>query len=342
MPHFFLGQCLLNESKFDGLVWGPNEVHPDHLLVDEGSGNICILPPRVTWAVSHSHLPMFVAELRGPRGIRTLCSALLYVRLALRMGNRLRFDRAMCLKLFRTALVFRAADVANALLELAEDIGYKTHTFLESFFNESDLADTNWILSLENFSLQSSQLPIVEVMCRARDVQALEMAIARKADVDLYIQQHPLAQVLETMESEVDVTLAAQLLKAKCRLKACEGMSKEIYWYLHFQSLPSDGKTVDLDPFSGIMRSGWDSLSIGRRATQSEERTSPQRASPSCHVELAMILMDVLKKRELDRMLRLLALSIPEMAETPRSFRQSTYFQAEYLIEHMNGVTSPL
>lgn len=45
---FSLWQGLLQNPKFDGLVWGPNETHPDKLVVHGQSGNTWTLPPRVT------------------------------------------------------------------------------------------------------------------------------------------------------------------------------------------------------------------------------------------------------------------------------------------------------
>lgn len=110
---FSFWKGLLQNSKFDGLTWGPNEIHPDKLLVDGQSGNIWTLPPRVTWAISHSHLPLLLLELRIRRGLKAFCSIIPYIRVLVRAGDRLKVDGSMALKLFEVAVVAEADDTAN-------------------------------------------------------------------------------------------------------------------------------------------------------------------------------------------------------------------------------------
>lgn len=240
------------------LYWGPNELHPDHLMVDEGSGNIWRLPPCITWAVAHSHLSLLKAEIQGDDGIRALSSIIPYINLTLRMGTRRKIEDTMCYKLFRIAVVFNAVDAANAILFAGKErLG--RDAFLEPYVDGKDLTSAKWIISLESFgSLEELRTPLVELACQSRDEQALNIAIARRADVDLYVRKHPMALLLERfqLDCDSDLRLITSLLKAGCSLKDCGGMSNQIYRYFYSYLLTSNA--TDLEPFMSVMRSDED------------------------------------------------------------------------------------
>lgn len=241
---FSLWEGLLHNSKFDGLVWGPNRTHPDKLLVDEKSGNIWKLAPRVTWAISHSHLPLLLFELRSKRGLKALCSIIPYVRALVRAGDRFEVDAAMALKLFKVAVVGAADDIANLILR-THRASYDGETFLDPFLKHGDLARIGWIISLKYFgTLVGLEAPIVEMACRARNLQILNIALSLGARVDLY-GQNPLILLLNEMRDPLDLALACRLLEAGFPLKACEHMEKRLYWFLHYHALVNDHINVD-------------------------------------------------------------------------------------------------
>lgn len=264
---FNLWRGLLRESRFDGLVWGPNEVHPSTMVVDEESGNIWALPPRITWAISHSHLPLLSVELRGSNGLRGLCSALIYIRLLLRTGNRLKANERMRIKLLRIAVAFESDEIANALIRSGKTEGVPRHAFLQPFLSRGDLASVRKIIALRDFgSLDTLDVPIIELACRAHDVHTVEVAISCGANVNFFEEQHPLAVLLDTMEgSHLELRLVAFLLRAKCTLRVCEGIPYQLYWYLRHCLLA--GTTAEFDPFPIFMQSGLgqDALSSGTR-----------------------------------------------------------------------------
>lgn len=136
--------------------------------------------------------------------------------LLLQRGNTLKVDWAMCMKLFQVAVLFRTKGAANALIKLCKTSD-DTDALLQPFVERVDLASTRWIIGLEAFgNLGMLRSPIVELACQARDLQALSIAPAHGADVDLYQQMHPLAAVLESMQSPLDLRLANLHLIAKC------------------------------------------------------------------------------------------------------------------------------
>lgn len=241
---FSLWQGLLQNPKFDGLVWGPNETHPDKLLVDGQSGNTWTLPPRVTWAISHSHLPLLLLELRSRRGLKALCSIIPYIRVLVKAGDMLKVDQTMALKLFEVAVVAEADDVANLLLRIHQT-SCPRETFLEPFVKRRDPARVGWTISLKSFGdLDRFKLPIVELVCRARNLQFLNLALGLGARIDIY-DQNPLVLLIEEMRDPLDLALACRLLKAGFSMKGCDGMHERLYWFLRYYTLVNDPENFD-------------------------------------------------------------------------------------------------
>lgn len=249
---FSLWKGLLQHSKFDGLVWGPNKIHPDKLLVDEQSGNIWTLAPRVTWAISHSHLPLLMFELRSRRGLKAFCSIIPYIRILVRAGDSFKFDASMALKLFQVAVVGKADDIANLILR-TDQTSYSREAFLDPFVKQSDLARIGWIISLKWFgTLLGLETPIVELACRARNLHILNLALSLGARVDLY-DQNPLVLLLETMRDPLDLALACRILEAGFPLSECEKIPKPLYWLLQYYGLINVHE--NFDPYRTVMSS---------------------------------------------------------------------------------------
>lgn len=241
---FRLWKGVLQNPKFDGLFWGPNEIHPDKLLVDGQSGNIWTLPPRVTWAISHSHLPLLLLELRSRQVLKAFCSIIPYIQVLVRAGDRLKVDGAMALKLFEVAVVAEADDTANLLLQTHQTTCSR-ETFLEPFVKRSDLARVGWVISLESFgSLDGLKFPIVEFACRARNLQLLSLALDLGARIDLY-DQNPLVLLVSELRGPLDLALACRLLKAGFSLKDFDGMQERLYWFLLYYTLVNDPDNFD-------------------------------------------------------------------------------------------------
>lgn len=241
---FSLWRGLLQHSKFDGLVCGPNEIHPNKLHFDRQFGNKMAFPPRVTWAITHSHLPLLSFELRSGRGLKAVCSIVPYIRIMLREGGRLEVDRAMAIKLFQVAVVAEADDIANLLLRAHQTPGTR-EAFLEPFVKQSEHAKVEWVMSLENFGkISEMNLRIVELACHARNLHFLSLALDLRAKVDLY-DQNPLVFLVKEMRDPVDLALACRLLKAGFSLKDCDGMPEQLYWFLRYYSLVNDPNNFD-------------------------------------------------------------------------------------------------
>lgn len=241
---FSLWKGLLQNPQFDGLVWSPNDIHPDKLVVDEQSGNIWTLPTSVTWAISHSHLPLLLLELRGRRGLKAFCSIIPYIQVLVRSGDRLKVDGTMALKLFEVAVVAKADDAANLLLQ-SHQTTCSRETFLEPFVKRSDLASVGWVISLESFgSLDGLKFPIVEFACRARNLQLLNLALDLGASVYTF-DHNPLVSLIGEMRDSLDLALACRLLKAGFRLEGCERMQDRLYWFLRYYTLVNDPDNFD-------------------------------------------------------------------------------------------------
>lgn len=233
---FSLWKGLLQQSRFDGLVWGPNEIQPETLLVDEKSGIIWTLAPRVTWAISHSHLSLLLLELRSRWGLKAFSSIIPYIRVLLKAGDKLKVDDAMALKLLEVAAVAGADDIARLILFWT----YPTisscprEAFIDAFVKRGDLEKVIWIIGMPGFGergLSGLSYPIVEVACRARNLELLSYVLEFGARVDLY-DQNPLLLLVEEMRDSVDLALACCLVKAGFPLNSCDGMEQRLYWFL--------------------------------------------------------------------------------------------------------------
>lgn len=259
---FSLWKGLLQHSKFDGLVWGPNKIDPDKLLVGEKSGTVWTLAPRVTWAISHSHLSLLMLELRSKKGLKAFCSIIPYIRVLVRAGDRFKVDAPMALKLFNIAVVGEADDIANLILR-THQTSCSREAFLDPFVKQNALAKIGWIISLKYFgSLDALEIPIVELACHARNLQILDLALNLGARIGLY-NKNPLVILLKRMQDPLDLALACRLLEARFSLKGCDWMGKQLYWFFCYYALVNDHN--NFDPYRAVMYSlgsACDSISI--------------------------------------------------------------------------------
>lgn len=152
-----------------------------------------------------------------------------YIRILVKAEDMLKLDEAMVLKLFEVAVVAEPEDVANLLLR-THQTSCSRETFLEPFVKRRDPARVGWIISLKPFGgLDAFKLPIVDLVCRARNMHFLDLALALGARIDIY-DHNPLVFLIEEMRDPLDLALASRLLKAGFSMKGCDSMHERLYW----------------------------------------------------------------------------------------------------------------
>lgn len=197
-PMVHLCKRLLHHPRFSNLPWTRDEESSNASTVDQESGTVLRIPPRIRWAMLHSHSLLFSMELRGRSGIKALCSVVPYLKSLMETNILLKLGSGLCDKLLLITTFFRVAQPTDWLikmhncsferyLQLLKDVdgwGYDTFRWAVGRDFSGDLYDV-----LE---------PLVEEAVKNCDPQTVKLLLKKGAKLDAFTFEPPLQSAMRS------------------------------------------------------------------------------------------------------------------------------------------------
>ncbi|KAK0656208.1 hypothetical protein B0T16DRAFT_451810 [Cercophora newfieldiana] len=118
---------VLNNPKFDIVPWDHGQTPDDDMAVDEETGTVWQVSSTIAWSISHDHMALLSAELKGRRWVRSFGSVMPYLVACCNREHPPVFSSRVATKLLNFAVLFRSARITEWLLSMGANVDLFAH-----------------------------------------------------------------------------------------------------------------------------------------------------------------------------------------------------------------------
>lgn len=249
---FPLWRYLLSHPRFGKLPWDTNEESSNAFTVDEGSGIIWGLHPQVRWAISHSHLPLFLTEIRSRSGMKALCSVCPYLTGLMHTNPNIKLASHICDKLLLISTFFQAGEPTDWLLRM-HNYSIEQYLMLLRKQENWEYSIFRWAIVRDPFQgLHDSSEPLVEEAVRHSDARTVKILLDRGARLDIHLHEAPLRTAVRSCFSNPEnLPMVADMLEVATWADVALVHESDIFVYLHVYTNHSDVFSIDQKLFWG-------------------------------------------------------------------------------------------